>query len=514
MAGFPQNAWEGPLGVGDVSAARVKGAVAGAAGQCRARAEALPATPDQIALFARRSARALAALGLLGLGSGGAVLWGEAAGLFTGAAPDALWLVACGLIAAALAAVSTGLSRAARRVGRAGLLADLALVTLHGPTGEFLAVEHAQAPCAGLGLTAASDLFDRIQVADRPAFLAALSSARAGEGEARCEVRLRCEGAGETPVYVWMEMRAVRAGAARRDGGPLRTGIVRAGLTRVSWRDIDAAKLKAEREEAARAEAERANHAKSRFLAAMSHELRTPLNTILGYSELLASDGAGHLDATRRADYARIIHESGQHLLGLVNDILDLSRVEAGAYELSPEPLEVAGLVDGCLEMMSLEAVRRGVALKVRVAPRLPSLCADHRALRQILLNLLSNAVKFTPRDGKVELSVRERGGTMSFCVRDTGPGMSASDVARLGEPFFQTGDMEHRRAGSGLGLAVVRGLVLLHGGSFHVASTKGRGTAVTITIPLVRESGVVAFARADEACGAQADMRDGRRSA
>lgn len=499
------------MAVGDVSATGGGRTEAVAAGRRRARAETLPATPDQIALFARRSARALAGLGLLGLGVGGAVLLGEAAGLFTGSAPDALWLIACGLIAAALAAVSTGLARAARRVGRASLLADLSLVTLHGPAGEFLALEHAEAPCAGLNLSAPSDLFDRIQVADRPAFLAALSSARAGDGEARCEVRLRCETAGETPAYVWMEMRAVRAGARRGTG---RAGLTRVGLTRVSWRDIDAAKRKAEREEAARAEAERANHAKSRFLAAMSHELRTPLNTILGYSELLAGDLQGHLDATRRSDYARIIHESGQHLLGLVNDILDLSRVEAGAYELSPESLDVAGLVDGCLEMMSLEAVRRGVGLKVRVAPRLPSLCADHRALRQILLNLLSNAVKFTPKDGKVELTVRQRSGAIAFCVRDTGPGMSAGDVARLGEPFFQTGDMEHRSAGSGLGLAVVRGLVLLHSGSFHVASTQGRGTAVTITIPLVRESGVVAFARADETCEAHGEMRDGRRSA
>ena len=499
--------------MGDVWASGGRRTEAGAAGR-RTRAEALPATPDQIALFARRSARALAALGLLALGSGGAVLWGEAAGLFTGAAPDALWLVACGLIAAALAAVSAGLARAARRVGRAGLMADVALVTLHGPAGEFLELEHAQSPCAALGLAAPSDLFDRIQVADRPAFLAALSSARGGEGEARCEVRLRCENAGETPAYVWMEMRAVRAGTGRDRRGPLSGGFSRARLTRVSWRDIDAAKRKAEREEAARAEAERANHAKSRFLAAMSHELRTPLNTILGYSELLAGDDIGHLDAARRADYARIIHESGQHLLGLVNDILDLSRVEAGAYELSPEPLDVAGLVDGCRDMMTLEAGRRGVDLKVRVAPRLPSLSADHRALRQILLNLLSNAVKFTPRDGKVELTVRQRNGAVAFCVRDTGPGMSATDVARLGEPFFQTGDMEHRRAGSGLGLAVVRGLVLLHGGTFHVASTQGRGTAVTITIPLVRESGVIAFARAEEPSAAQAELRDGRRSA
>lgn len=498
--------------VGDGMPAGGERTEAGAAGGRRARVDRLSPTPDQIAVFARRSARALAALGLLALGAGGTVLLGEAAGLFTGAAPDALWLVACGLIAAALAAVSAGLSRAARRVGRAGLMADLALVTLHGPSGAFLALEHAQAPWAGLGLAAPSDLFDRIQVADRPAFLAALSSARAGDGEARCEVRLRCESAGETPAYVWMEMRAVRASGGRELRGGVRSAF--AGATRVSWRDIDAAKRKAEREEAARAEAERANLAKSRFLAAMSHELRTPLNTILGYSELLAGDGEGHLDVARRADYARIIHESGQHLLGLVNDILDLSRVEAGAYELSPEPLDVAGLVDGCLDMMTLEAGRRGVALKVRVAPRLPSLSADHRALRQILLNLLSNAVKFTPKDGKVELSVRSRAAAIAFCVRDTGPGMSATDVARLGEPFFQTGDMEHRRAGSGLGLAVVRGLVLLHGGTFHVASTQGRGTAVTITIPLARESGVVAFARADETCETQGDMRDGRRSA
>ena len=440
-----------------------------------ARSGARGGTPAQMATFARRSARALGALALLGAGAGGAVLLAETAGLVSGSAPDAIWLLACGLISAALAGVAAGLARAAGRLARVGLAADLALITVHRRSGEVLAVDHADAERAGLGEAALKGLglFERIQVADRPAFLATVAAAalpRAGHQESLCELRLRCEAPGEPPVFTWMEVRAVPA-----DGGQ----------ARVHWRDIGAAKAQAERDASARAEAERANSAKSRFLAAMSHELRTPLNTILGFSELLATDLDGQMDAARRVDYARIIHESGHHLLGLVNDILDLSRVEAGAYELQCEPLDVAALVGGCVEMMALEAQRREIVVSASVAARLPALVADQRAVRQVLLNLLSNAVKFSPAGGQVDLVAKTRGGLLVLSVADAGPGIPQGDVARLGEPFFQAGDMEHRRHGSGLGLAVVQGLVLLHGGDFQVASAVGRGTTVTITLPL-----------------------------
>jgi len=252
----------------------------------------------------------------------------------------------------------------------------------------------------------------------------------------------------------------------------------------VAFRPASDLRLKADADARARAEAERASAAKSHFIAAMSHELRTPLNAILGFSELLATDAGAALPAERKEGYARIIHESGQHLLGLVNDILDLSRVEAGAYVLEREPVDVAVLVGECAQMVALDAGRAGVNVRLSLRPDLPPLDADRRALKQIILNLVSNAVKFTPTGGRVQVATRAGSGTLMLRVRDTGPGMSADDVARLGEPFFQAGDCTQRARGSGLGLAVVKGLVALHGGSFAVESAPGRGTTVTVRLP------------------------------
>jgi len=235
----------------------------------------------------------------------------------------------------------------------------------------------------------------------------------------------------------------------------------------------------------------------------MSHELRTPLNAILGFSELLATDTGAPLDDARKAEYARIIHDSGQHLLGLVNDILDLSRVEAGAYALEPEAIDVAELVAGCREMVELEAARKTVRVRTLVGSALPPVPADRRALRQVVLNLLSNAVKFTPEGGRVQLTARRQGDHLALRVRDTGPGIRPEDVARLGEPFFQTGEVAQRARGSGLGLAVVKGLVKLHDGTFRVESAPGRGTTVVVTLPL-------SPARAAAGDGGKGEARDG----
>lgn len=440
----------------------------------------------------RHSAAALGALAFMCALAGGGLLLAAALGLSETGLPEGGWLLGCGLISAALSAVAAGLSLAAERLDRSMMGVDLALVTLHGRGGEVLGLEHADAARAHVPEDAwlGQGLFDRVLVPDRPAFLAALSTAAHGLSatESVCEVRLRCEGEGEAPDFVWMELRCVPAGEDR---------------ARAHWRDIHAVKIQLEEDHRARTEAERANLAKSRFLAAMSHELRTPLNTILGFSELLATDTEQRIDARRKEDYARIIHESGQHLLGVVNDILDLSRVEAGAYELSFEHIDMAHLVDGCVEMVGLDAARRNIKVTTLLPARLPRPMADQRAVRQMTLNLLSNAVKFSEHGGLVEVNVSAQNGVVSLSVRDSGAGMSPAEVERLGEPFFQAGDAERRARGSGLGLAVVRALVKLHDGAFEVTSSVGGGTTVTISLPVRRSSGVVSpFARAitDEA--------------
>ncbi len=440
-----------------------------------------------LAAVGRHSAAALGALGFMCALAGGGLLLAAAIGLSETGVPEGGWLLGCGLISAALAAVAAGLSLGAERLDRSLQSVDLALVTLHSRGGEVIAVEHADAVRASLGDDdfLGLSLFERILVPDRPAFLAALSAASAGPlpTESCCDVRLRCEREGEAPDFVWMEMRCVPAGEGR---------------ARARWRDIHGAKLRAEADHQARTEAERANLAKSRFLAAMSHELRTPLNTILGFSELLATDTEQRIDLNRKADYARIIHESGQHLLGVVNDILDLSRVEAGAYELAFEPLDLAHLVDSCVEMIGLDAARRNVRITTVLPARVPRPMADQRAVRQMTLNLLSNAVKFSEHGGRVEVNVSSQNGAVSLSVRDAGAGMSPAEVERLGEPFFQAGDAERRARGSGLGLAVVRALVKLHEGAFEVASAVGGGTTVTVSLPIKRPPAVVApFARA-----------------
>ncbi len=458
----------------------------------------------ELAVLGRHSAAALGGLAFLCALAGGGLLLAAAIGLSETGVPEGGWLLGCGLICAALAAVAAGLSLAAERLDRSLLSVDLALVTLHGRGGEVIAVEHADAVRGSLsddewlGLS----LFERVLVPDRPVFLATLSNATAGSApsEARCEVRLRCEREGEAPDFVWMEMRCLPAGEGR---------------ARARWRDINGSKLQAEADHHARAEAERANLAKSRFLAAMSHELRTPLNTILGFSELLATDTEQRIDPRRKEDYARIIHESGQHLLGVVNDILDLSRVEAGAYDLAFEPLDVAQLVDSCVEMIGLDAARRNVRITTVLPARLPRPMADQRAVRQMTLNLLSNAVKFSEHGGRVEVNVSAQNGALSLSVRDAGAGMSAADMARLGEPFFQAGDAERRARGSGLGLAVVRALVKLHDGAFEVASAVGGGTTVTVSLPVKRAAAVVApFARLDDEDAVARRTAEGRKIA
>ena len=235
--------------------------------------------------------------------------------------------------------------------------------------------------------------------------------------------------------------------------------------------------------------AELANRSKSEFLANMSHELRTPLNAIIGFSEVIRDQMFGPTGNPRYAEYAHDIHASGQHLLQIINDLLDLSKLEAGKLDLHETEIALPGLVEDCLRLVRERAQAAEVSLAMAVPGDLPGLRADARILKQILLNLLTNSIKFTPRGGKVRIdAARLPCGALAIDVADTGIGMSAADIAVALTPFGQVdGSFARKHQGTGLGLPLARSLAELHGGRLAVASTPGAGTTVTVTLPAAR---------------------------
>ncbi|WP_224701771.1 ATP-binding protein [Devosia aquimaris] len=239
----------------------------------------------------------------------------------------------------------------------------------------------------------------------------------------------------------------------------------------------------------ARRHAEQANIAKSQFLATMSHELRTPLNAIIGFSEVLQSELLGPHQVPQYKEYAGDIHSSGQHLLNLINELLDLSRIEAGKYDLNEEVVSLVDIAADCRRMMELRAKSKGIDLVFSVGDNLPKLWGDERAIRQVVLNLLSNAIKFTPQNGKVILVVqRSSDGGQMVSVKDNGPGIPEDEIETVLSSFGQ-GSLAQKTAeqGAGLGLPIVQKIMELHQGRFDLFSKLRFGTEVIATFPRAR---------------------------
>jgi two-component system cell cycle sensor histidine kinase PleC len=257
--------------------------------------------------------------------------------------------------------------------------------------------------------------------------------------------------------------------------------------TRFSHEDLSR-ELEEARDEALlkRAEAEAANASKTAFLANISHELRTPLNAILGFSELIARECLGPVGSPRYKEYASDIHNSGTHLLSLINDLLDVAKIEAGRMEVEPQMVETQRTLEGALKFVGAKARDRGQTLTIAVDQSASVLYADERALKQIVINLVSNAVKFTQDGGRIEVSAtRNSQGDFELTVADNGPGISREKIDRVFKPFSQVDNRYDRQSGgTGLGLALVRGLCELHGGRAWIESEPGKGTRAIVVLP------------------------------
>ncbi len=325
-----------------------------------------------------------------------------------------------------------------------------------------------------------SGLIERIHVLDRPTYMTAFSDANHDGKSRTVEVRMRRDDPSQPariPEFAWVEVGLTPVLDA--ESTEARNEVV-ALLRDVTERHRQDAEMRE-----ARRLAEDASNAKSRFLATIGHELRTPLNAIVGFSEMMTSGVVGELSPAHR-EYADIIHRSGHHLLDVVKMLLDMSRLEAGKFELMTESFEPANLIEPCFKMVDGLARERKIALVADLPKTLPPLVADERACRQVLINLLSNAIKFSHEGGTVTVSMKRQGSLLNIAVTDRGIGMDGDAVQRIGEPFFQVqSGLSRRYEGTGLGLSIVRGLVDLHDGTLRASSTPGEGTTVTVLLPL-----------------------------
>ena len=363
------------------------------------------------------------------------------------------------------------------------------LITQHDSSGEIVFASPAAKILLGVAPFELCNkgLFNRVHIADRPVYLKLLSDAVARGLPLKAEFRLRTSvlRGGHDSInssvdsdngFSWMEMRC----RPIWDEHETVTGIVS------TTRDISERRAQQDALEEAHTDLQQLSDAKTHFLANMSHELRTPLNAIIGFSEILQQELYGKFENEKQKEYVDLIHDSGSHLLQIVTDILDMSKIESGTFNIVPEPFNVEKLVRSCTGIMSQQAEIREINLVSTIPDDLPEAVADSRACRQILINLISNALKFSDKEDTVTVGVRVEGNKLAYFVRDTGIGMSTPDLKRIGQPFFQADSAHDRRyEGTGLGVSVVKGLTELHKGHVEFESELGEGTCVTVFIPL-----------------------------
>nr|WP_249153146.1 PAS domain-containing sensor histidine kinase [Bradyrhizobium diazoefficiens] len=416
---------------------------------------------------------------------------GAERGVLTAFGVASATLYAAGLAFGAESLARTGVALLSREEERYRLLASNMsdVVSRHRRNGAVQFISPAAE--AMLGTSAAQllghGLFDRVHVADRPAYLTALSDAARGDVRS-VEFRLRREpdGSGRGQIdFLWVEMRC--RPLDHDMGQNPHSDATREVEVVAVMRDVTGHKLSEQALDQARSAAEAADAAKSRFLATMSHELRTPLNAIIGFSEMIAQEQTLMLGAAQRKEYAQLINASGQHLLSVVNGILDMSKMESGNFEIASEPFAPRPSLLHCCNLLALKARENGIDLVTDAPQDLPVMTGDPRAFKQIVLNLVANAIKFTERGGQVSVSAAVTGSQLTLRISDTGVGIAPDDLKRIGAPFFQAGKTYQRRhEGTGLGLSIVKSLIALHLGELTVQSKLGEGTAVTVRLPLV----------------------------
>lgn len=388
-------------------------------------------------------------------------------------------------------ATTSDVAVAGPSIDDAAALLDTALISLDA-RGMVTAVSPAALTGIGQERDAVTgrSLVDLVHVGDRVVFLQALADARRTAHVVTAAARLRRGDGTYHPAGLRLR------GCA--ETGAVHVAIAVAAHVAGESQDLQTA-LDA---------ANQSSAAKSQFLAAVSHELRTPLNAIIGFSDILDQEFFGGFESDRQKEYVGLIRQSGQHLLSVVNSLLDVSKIEAGRYELVPEAFGLGEAMDLAVDVVREEARRKDLRLDVRPGCRDEEITADRRACHQILLNLLSNALKFT-EVGVVTLESRRVGPMVEFSVSDTGIGIAESDIERLGRPFVQVSSGTTRRyQGTGLGLSLVKGLAELHGGDMTIRSQPGVGTMVTVRLPAVYVEGAESTPNLKENVVALSDAR------